>query len=88
MARAPVARLGDPSSHGGTIVSASSDVFADGIGVARTGDLHSCPIPGHGTTPLTGSAIAKADGARIVRVGDTAACGAAITAGSPKTSAG
>lgn len=88
MTLSPVARLGDPSSHGGTIISASSDFRVDGIGVARTGDQHSCPIPGHGVTTLTGTAIMQNDGKHVVRVGDTAACGAAITAGSPKTSAG
>jgi uncharacterized Zn-binding protein involved in type VI secretion len=81
----PVARHGDPSSHGGTITGACSPTFkCDGIAVARTGDAHTCPIPGHGTTALTGSSEATADGGlRIVRVGDTAGCGAAITSGSP-----
>jgi len=89
MAEQPVARKGDPSSHGGTITSACSPtVTADGIPVARTGDLHTCPIHGHGVTALSGTAIAKADGLAIVRVGDLAGCGAVITAGSPKTSAG
>jgi uncharacterized Zn-binding protein involved in type VI secretion len=82
------ARRGDPSTHGGEIVSASSDVFCDGIGVARTGDLHACPIPGHGTTALTGTATTKADGANRVRVGDLAGCGAAISAGSPTVNLG
>lgn len=79
---ANIARLGDPSSHGGTIISASDTVTADGIGVARTGDYHQCPIRGHGTTPLTGSSSATANGAAIVLVGDTAGCGATITSGS------
>lgn len=79
---ANIARLGDTSSHGGTIISASSTVTADGKGIARTGDSHQCPIRGHGTTPLTGSSSATANGAAIVLVGDTAGCGATITSGS------
>ena len=83
----PVARLGDPSSHGGTIIGpCSPTVTVDGLRVARTGDMHQCPITGHGTTALTGTSPAKVDGSNIVCVGDTAGCGASITTGSPKTS--
>ena len=81
-----VARLGDPSSHGGTIISASGDVMADGIGVARAGDMHQCPIKGHGITALTSTSTVTVDGKPVIRVGDTAGCGAAITAGSPVVS--
>ena len=89
MAEQPVARLGDPSSHGGTIITASSDVLTDGIGAARNGDSHQCPIIGHGVTVLTGTGATLIDGGRArVRVGDVAGCGAAITAGSPKTVCG
>jgi uncharacterized Zn-binding protein involved in type VI secretion len=86
MAGLSVARLGDPSDHGGNIVSASSDVTANGIGVARQGDMHFCPIPGHGTTPLhkaTGTTNWTVDGRAGMNVGDQAACGASISAGSP-----
>jgi uncharacterized Zn-binding protein involved in type VI secretion len=85
-----VARLGDPSSHGGTITSlCSTAMLTDGIQTARTGSLHTCPIPGHGITPLTGTSKTLIDGGLAkVRVGDLAACGAAITAGSPTTSSG
>lgn len=82
-----VARLGDTSSHGGTIISASSNLSADGQGVARAGDLHSCPISGHGITPLSSSSTNTNGGKSIVRVGDTAGCGAVITSGSPTVSA-
>ncbi|MFL9904223.1 PAAR domain-containing protein [Paraburkholderia fungorum] len=82
-----VARLGDTSSHGGTIVSASSNLIVNGQGAARAGDLHSCPIPGHGTTPLSSSSTSTNGGKSLVRVGDTAGCGAVITSGSPNVSA-
>ena len=47
--------LGDKSDHGGTVISASSTVIAEGKQVARKGDLHTCPIPGHGITPIVTS---------------------------------
>lgn len=84
MSLQPVARLGDPSNHGGTITgNCSSTVLTDGIQTAHTGSLHSCPIPGHGVTAITGTGVATIDGARKARVGDLAGCGAAISAGSP-----
>jgi uncharacterized Zn-binding protein involved in type VI secretion len=82
-----VARLGDPSSHGGTIISASSDVKANGIGVARQGDMHNCPIRGHGVTPLTAIAQTKTNGRQTITVGATAGCGATIVSGSPNVNA-
>lgn len=77
------ARLGDPSSHGGTIISASGDVRVNGIGVARTGDMHSCPQKGHGVTALSSGSHIKGNGRPVIRVGDSAGCGATITSGSP-----
>jgi uncharacterized Zn-binding protein involved in type VI secretion len=82
------ARLGDTSSHGGTIVSASSDTFVNGIAVARQGDLHSCPLRGHGITPLNSTSRVLVNGRPVVRVGDTAGCGAIVTVGSPNVNAG
>ena len=78
-----VARIGDTSNHGGIIISGSSEVFAQGLGVARKGDLHSCPIPGHGITPLiSASQDVAAQGLGVVRIGDEAGCGAIIISGS------
>ncbi len=83
-----IARLGDPSSHGGTIITSSNTVLADGIGIARQGDLHSCPIPGHGVTELFSDSVTKVEGHSVIRVGDTAGCGAVISSGSMKSFAG
>jgi uncharacterized Zn-binding protein involved in type VI secretion len=81
-----IARLGDPSSHGGTITSASTTVFADGIGVARSGDEHTCPT--HGKSALNSIVTAThANGRLVITVGSTAGCGAIITSGSEKTEA-
>jgi uncharacterized Zn-binding protein involved in type VI secretion len=84
---ASIARLGDSSSHGGTIISGASRTLINGIPAARKGDLHSCPI--HGITPITtGSDSVFIEGSPAARVGDTCGCGAVIISGSPDTFAG
>lgn len=83
----PVARLGDTGSHGGEIISASPNVTADGIEVARVGDIYACPI--HGSNPIvTGSATVFANASNVARLGDLTECGAAITSASPDVFAG
>jgi uncharacterized Zn-binding protein involved in type VI secretion len=48
-----VIRLGDPTFHGGKVISASaSDYLVDGIAVVRVDDQCSCPIPGHSVTKV------------------------------------
>lgn len=85
----PIARLNDPSDHGGHIISAATNVLANSIGVARQGDSHTCPIRGHGVTPLIASTTSVyVNGRAVVRVGDAAGCGAHITQGSPDVLAG
>ena len=86
----PVARLGDGSSHGGTIITASGGFTCEGAVVAVVTDLHSCPIPGHGVTPIVsgspqwvgkGNAVARGDGGG----GSAAGCGAILVGGATKT---
>lgn len=82
----PIARLGDPSNHGGVIISSASRTMVNGILVARMGDMHACPLPGHGITPIvTGSSKTLVEGKCIARMGDSTGCGAVIAAGSPDT---
>lgn len=82
MAR-PQARLGDRSSHGGSIITGSVTAFVNGRPVARMGDMHVCPIPGHGVTPIVGGSMNTAtDGRPNARLGDIAGCGAVIVSGS------
>jgi uncharacterized Zn-binding protein involved in type VI secretion len=84
---AAVARIGDPSDHGGVITSGSSTRTVDGIACARVGDSHSCPRPGHGTTAIgSGSPSTNVDGRPVARVGSVVGCGAVISAGSPTCS--
>ena len=83
-----VARLGDTSSHGGTIISSASKTRVNGILVARVGDSHSCPLPGHGVTPiLTGSSNFKCESSATAVVGSVCGCGAVINSGSTNTTA-
>ena len=83
-----VGRLGDTSSHGGTVISASTTTLANRKGIARTGDLHSCPIRGHGVTAFNSTCTTKSDGKSVVRVGiDSCGCGAVVVGGSPDVNA-
>ena len=76
------ARLGDPGSHGGGIVTASDNTFCDGIGVARVGDIYACPI--HGPNPIvSGSGDVITNSRETAIVGSATACGAIIVSGSP-----
>ncbi len=85
----PLARIGDPSDHGGYIMSVSTTrTYCDGKLIARVGDMHSCPIPGHGVTPIVSApgSILSVEGAVAAVVGSKAGCGATISAGSPVAS--
>lgn len=80
------ARVGDPSTHGGVIVTGAARTLVNGKKAARLGDLHVCPIPGHGVRPIvTGSPDTFIEGQKAARVGDRIACGAVIVDGSPDT---
>lgn len=75
-----VCRLGDTSTHGGAIITASPDVFCNGIKVARLGDSFSCPI--HGIVQIvsaSGSVFVNDRG--VARIGDSIACGAILSSG-------
>lgn len=75
----PYIRLGDPTDHGGVVVSASSLTIVEGKPVARIGDMVACPIPGHGVCPIvTGDSTCIVDGSPVARQGDKTACGAGL----------
>lgn len=78
-----IARLGDISSHGGSIISSASLTKTEGVLTSRVGDYHSCPIPGHGITQIiNGSGNFKCEGKVTAVDGSICGCGAVITAGS------
>lgn len=75
----PLIRLGDKTSHGGTVIGASGYTDSDGVPVARVGDPTTCPRKGHGTNPIvSGDASLIIDGKPAARHGDKTACGATL----------
>ena len=77
----PIIRLGDKTTHGGTVVSAASATMVDGKLPARIGDMTVCPIPGHGANPIvSGDNSTIIDGSAVARQGDVTACGASLVA--------
>lgn len=80
MARA-VIRLGDDTSHGGKVITASARMTIDGIPVALWGDRCSCPIDGHDTCVICeGEPEALYDGIPIALEGHKTDCGATLIA--------
>ncbi len=75
-----VIRLGDATSHGGKVVSASASHFrVHGVPVACVGDTCSCPIPGHSDcTITTGSSHHLINGKQLAFDGDNLSCGAKL----------
>jgi uncharacterized Zn-binding protein involved in type VI secretion len=75
-----VIRLGDPTSHGGKVISARGTNFkVGGIPVACVGDACSCPIPGHsGCTIASGSSRHRIKGVSIAFEDDVTSCGAKL----------
>lgn len=86
----PAAKLGDVSSHGGTITGPGEPtVLIGGMPAAVVGDMHVCTIPPppagpHPPTPFAaGSATVFIGGKPAVRVGDVCGCGASAVIGEP-----
>lgn len=44
--------LGDQTTHGGEVISASSTTIVNGKRVALVGDEVRCPLPGHGVNRI------------------------------------
>ena len=80
----PVIRLGDKTSHGGTVLEASAESDSGGIGMARVGDKVSCPIHGNGAI-VEGDMTMIVDGKPVARHGDKTACGALLIASQQAT---
>jgi uncharacterized Zn-binding protein involved in type VI secretion len=75
-----VIRLGDPTSHGGKVISTRATHFkVGGIPVACVGDSCSCPVPGHsGCTIASGSSRHRIKGVLIAFEDDVTSCGAKL----------
>ena len=75
-----IIRLGDPTSHGGKVISVSATHFTvDGIPSARVGEVCSCPKKGHNNcTIVEGDAHHTIDGIPVAYEGHKTSCGAAL----------
>lgn len=80
----PLIRLGDKTTHGGSVIEASTMSDIDGVGIARVGDRTICPK--HGPVPIvSGDQTFIIDGKSAARHGDKTACGAKLIAGQQTT---
>ena len=78
----PAARMGDATSHGGSIVAGEPTVLIGGKPAARMGDMHTCPMltPANVPIPHVGGPISNGSptvfigGMPAARVGDMASC--------------
>lgn len=76
-----IVRLGDPTTHGGSVISASSTMIIEGKPAALIGDLVSCPIKYHGVNPIVESSEkCFSDGKGIAMDQCECACGCKVIA--------
>lgn len=77
----PIVRLGDKTSHGGAVLTASASHTIGGVGIARVGDKVSCTMKGHGTNEIIEGAATYTIGGRMVALhGHKCACGCTLIA--------
>jgi uncharacterized Zn-binding protein involved in type VI secretion len=85
----PAARVGDVSTHGGTITGpGAATVLIGGMPAAVAGDLHVCSLPPTGHQPTAspfpaGSTTVLIAGRPALRTTDTCICGAMAAVGCP-----
>lgn len=74
-------RLGDPTSHGGVVASASPTASAIGKAIARVGDQVVCPRTGHALAVIVeGDPNWLVDGRPVALEGHLTSCGASLIA--------
>lgn len=84
-----IIRLGDATSHGGAVTSASPTHSIAGKGIARVGDTVSCPLPGHGNNQIVEGMPTYLIGGRMVALhGHRCACGCTLIASLPTANHG
>lgn len=84
-----IIRLGDKTSHGGVVITATSTTVMDGKAVALVGDLVDCPQKGHGVNPIIeGSSSWISDGKPVAVDGCRSACGCTLITSLPEVSIG
>ena len=74
-----VIRLNDPTTHGGKVITASSNSMVLGVRVARKGDRCLCPIRGHESCVIVeGDPKVLIDGVPVAFEGHATSCGAKL----------
>lgn len=84
MAKRPIIRYGDRTTHGGTVITADMTWDIDGKSAARVGDQVMCPRC-KGTFPIVTGAPSVFSSSPVARHGDTTACGAVLLASQTNT---
>lgn len=76
--------LGDKTTHGGEVISASSTMIVHGKPVALVGDEVRCPLPGHGVNRIVEGCPdwAEDDRAMVVN-GCRCECGCQVISSAP-----
>lgn len=75
---API-RLGDTTSHGGSVTSAAEHTSVMGKPLARVNDTCSCPLPGHTDCMIMeGDPNWEIDGRAVALHGHKVSCGATL----------
>lgn len=76
-----VVRLGDKTTHGGQVITASSSTIIEGKPAALLGDIVSCPYKGHGDNKIiSGASTCFSDGKPMVLDDARCECGCRIIA--------
>ncbi len=87
-------RVGDQSTHGGTIMGPGAPtVMIGGKPAAVVGDMHICSLPPNAHQPTasafpSGSATVTIGGVPALRTTDTCICGAMAAVGEPTVTIG
>lgn len=77
MVERPFIRVGDKTTHGGTVMSGDVTFIVDNKPVARVGDLVMCPQC-KGTFPIVSGAMTVFSGKPVALKDDLTACGAKL----------
>lgn len=81
--------LGDKTTHGGEVISASSTMIVNNKSVALIGDKINCPIPGHGINAIIESSSEwSSDGKAIVVDGCRCECDCQVISSAPDCAIG
>jgi len=81
--------LGDKTTHGGEVISASSTMMVNNKKVALVGDKVNCPKKGHGINAIIeGSSEWFSDGKAVVVDGCHCECGCQVISSAPDVAIG